>query len=102
MSTLTKVEATPGPWKEGIKIVQGHPIDHDYRFIDAGLGFYSKENTGFGITGYISEADAKILAAAPELLEACEDALHHHVEFGGLHNETALKLQSAINKARGI
>jgi len=42
------------------------------------------------------EANAKLMAAAPELLEACIEALKHHQ---GGHSEIGFKLKEAIKKA---
>ena len=64
---------TPGPWtltdtatidymREGIS-----PIGHGpYWFIDG---------DGLHISGFFSEADAKLITASPDLLEACKIAL---------------------------
>lgn len=42
------------------------------------------------------EANAKLAAAAPDLLEACIEALKHHQ---GAHSEIGHKLRDAIKKA---
>ena len=51
-------------------------------------------------SGYIAEdeglANAKLIAAAPELLDACVKALEHHQ---GAHSEIRLILREAIKKA---
>jgi hypothetical protein len=53
-------------------------------------------------TDDVEKANAQLISVAPELLEALEEVLHNHVEFGGLHNDTAIKVSKVINKARGL
>lgn len=62
---------TPGPWQEAAPEIDGI-VEENYRFIQAGRGI---KGDGFKITGYVSPADALLLAAAPDLLQACESAL---------------------------
>lgn len=62
---------TPGPWR----LDEGHKLaDDTYHFIDAGKGYFTKGGS-FGIAGYMSRADACLIASAPELAEALNDAL---------------------------
>ena len=44
----------------------------------------------------VVNANAKLIAAAPELLEACIKSLEHHQ---GAHSEIGFKLREAIKKA---
>jgi hypothetical protein len=60
---------TLGPWK-CYELPHTQSDDHSYWHIDAGGGYYSKVGTGFNIAGCISEADARLISAAPDLLEA--------------------------------
>lgn len=60
-----------------------------------------------GCTAYVcSEHDAKLYAAAPDLLEALEEALPGIEELNGEFQEgwdsTINKMKAALNKARGI
>jgi hypothetical protein len=67
------LEHTPGPWRLDLHFLGE---DH-YRCIAAGLSAYywdRKEATGFSLTGYMSQADASLIASAPRLL-AERDAL---------------------------
>lgn len=59
---------------------------------------YPTQNTYIATTlsAFNSEADAKLMAAAPELLDACIEALKHHQ---GAHSEIGHKLMDAIKKA---
>jgi hypothetical protein len=56
---------TPGPWQQHAPRIDGK-IDQTYREITAWNGFYPE---GFGLSGFMSEADARLIACAPELLE---------------------------------
>jgi hypothetical protein len=96
---------TPGPWKQELK--QFHKDgeiyhEHDYYEISSGLGFQKDEDgSGFGITGYMNEANAKLIAAAPEILEALID-LERFAPSVGDERPTAFDsgLVAAIKKAK--
>lgn len=60
---------TPGPWILDSP-AYGEMVDRDYHFIDAGCGYCGDGEDGFGLRGYMSLADARLIAAAPDLLEA--------------------------------
>lgn len=93
MSTATH---TSGPWKvmamdEGLSINQ-EAAETFMELSIAGLyGDYEQ-----------NEPNSRLIAAAPDLLEALESVLRDHVEFGGLHIDTAIKVITAINKAKGL
>lgn len=93
---------TPGKWYS-----RYDPIEHsgeDFHWIIAGSGH---SDDGFCISGLISKEDAALVCAAPELLEALEEA------FTDGFYETATesydcvpkgfveKARAAIRKARG-
>lgn len=77
-----------------------------YHQIKAGGGYHDDEvNAGFGIQGFMSIHDAKLIAAAPELLEAvcelvkCVVELEQHYDFD---SDTIVEdARAAINKALG-
>ncbi len=65
---------TPGPWR-----IDNCAMEHrkdllsqndGYHYIEAGRGFYGE---GFDLSGYLSLADLRLIAAAPELLDALKD-----------------------------
>lgn len=57
---------TPGPWRDNGDPTMDDPSE-EYHEIVGGRGCYPD---GFALTGYISTANARLIAAAPELLEA--------------------------------
>jgi hypothetical protein len=98
---------TPGPWTEcaahtsfgGDKLSP----DENYRHIEGGR-ITSNQDTGFYITGFIKPADARLAAAAPELLEAleaCEMRLTHLAQDGANVTHTLKFARAAIAKATG-
>ena len=62
---------TPGPWilTENQK-AEDSVFTGNYRLIEAGRGYFTDSVPGFCLSGYISRADALLIAAAPELLAA--------------------------------
>ncbi len=90
---MSEVTHTPGPWSyfhdsctqcesEGKAeyIVMGPPDGHHGQFSN--------------------EADARLIAAAPDLLEACDAALHWITDIDNA-NRTVKQLRAAISKATG-
>jgi len=57
---------TPGPWH-----YKPHAADSNYMLIFCS----SDQHEGDTLRGYCGEANARLIAAAPELLAACVDAL---------------------------
>lgn len=85
---------TPGPWKCW------------QLSVDEGSNYWRIRTTNDGaaldtLRGYCGEANARLVAAAPELLEVCKKAaaLIEETKFGGL--VTAQALAAAIEKAEG-
>lgn len=88
-------KGTPGPWEVTDDVESNrHTATDTYHHIGAGKWFHDDfSNTGFGISGYMSIHDAKLIAAAPDLLKAL-------IELRKLvtHHDQA---DAAINKALG-
>lgn len=55
------------------------------------------------LSGFCSEADARLIAAAPDLLEALEDALEYMTDHWDEYDDCGkvAKARAAIAKARG-
>lgn len=68
---------TKGPWLMNSGFENYDLLSGGYRAITAGKGFLGSDESpqGFELVGYISEPDALLIAAAPDLLEALEDSL---------------------------
>lgn len=99
---------TPAPWvldDSSHNPIDGEPlIAEDYHFIDAGEGVTPN---GFGISGFLSVQDARLIAAAPELLEALETVMEWVRHWGpkfiyddSWHDDKA-KIEAVIAKATG-
>lgn len=98
----SEFKGTKGPWRIGDDDVSFEHVAHDtYHQICAGGGYHNaRENNGFGLSGFMSIYDAQLISAAPELLEALQDALHAHDKHGE-HSEWDFA-REAINKALGV
>lgn len=100
MKTETKVEATPGPWKIVKMKFQGDLKDTLF-ICPTGNFEFNIAQTINGI-GVDVEANARLIAAAPELLEAllaCEVTLKAFLPDAFA---TISLVESAINKAKGL
>lgn len=89
-------------WKEFAPVIDGKVTEH-YRFIQGGVGFFDvtapDKPAGFCVSGYISPADARLMASAPELLQqlkVCAMTLRQYQ----VHHESKGDLEKA--KANGL
>lgn len=73
---------TDGPWTltNGLQLFdedyirkRGEDNLKIYWQVSAGKGFLDDDGFGFSFTSHANEADARLIAAAPELLEALEE-----------------------------
>ena len=77
-----------------------HLANEGYDFISAEGGFHKeKTNRGFGIATFMCKEDKNLIVAAPDLLEALQDALHAFDKHGE-HSEWDFA-RAAIAKALG-
>lgn len=63
-----------------------------------GQGIVAEETSGRTVAVAYDEKDADLLAAAPDLLEVCEDLLD---SFSEIPWELSSKIWAAVRKARG-
>ena len=110
---------TPGPWQSN-EMINGFAIDHAAGFpivFVSGHNEYEGDPCG-SITGQDKtqkeiEANARLIAAAPELLNACQNALAALLDDSDtLHDEEGFATEelkqliggliSTINKAKGV
>lgn len=85
---MSEIKHTPGPWILDDAPNHADVIANDYHFIDAGAGCTGMSKPGFGIAGCMSLADARLIAAAPELLEALQEILLDAVILSADYLET--------------
>lgn len=93
-------EHTPGPWREG----------RDWYIIENGYGFAVGSAASVHIGKEQCRANARLMAAAPDLLEACRLALpvveevaatHAGSPMGAEAKVRANTIRAAIRKATG-
>ena len=81
-------------------------VDAEYHFIDAGSGCIATDEPGFGIAGCMSIHDARLMAAAPDLLEALQDLIGWVPSSSHWHTDAPMKTleraRAAIAKATGV
>lgn len=99
-----ETQYTPGPWRlDNDELRSGVFSDNEnYHGIEAGDG-YLKDGQGFNCTGFMTKADAQLIAAAPGLYEALNDLLNDCINFdnGNLTLAFQEKASDALRKARG-
>ena len=78
-----KAPWTPGPWRVDDEIHQ-NVVESDYHVIDGGAGFHGGPAEGFSAIGFMSVANARLIAAAPNLAEALEPFAHWANQQGGV------------------
>ena len=88
------IDFTPGPWVESSTNI-GEFLLERFRTIRAGKGDGQRSGCGFELTGFISPGDAKLIAAAPDILNALDDLVRAH-ELPGDHGEVEQALRAAV------
>ena len=97
---------TPGPWATEYDINEhGSDCvivtkDYNYRICD----IYSRSNDGMTVPDDAASANARLIAAAPDLLEAlkvCADLLADYDEAEGEEGDAYREALAAIAKAEG-
>ena len=94
------VSHTPGPWKVQTPRGPQHAIDRKFEIVaplDGGELVIVGEHTGIDC---LKEANARLIAAAPDLLAACEYARYEQNKQGWISVECFARLTDAIAKAR--
>ena len=100
---MSAFKGTPGPWAvcSGINAADRPGIEAPgFRLSIVVYGTDDDEEGVFGRTGQEAEANARLIAAAPDLLEALQDALCA-LECCGKDFPAATKASAAIAKATG-
>lgn len=89
----------PGPWEIEAAVRTGYTVYNKTTGFIVGC---QDEEGRYGAIA--SEADARLIAAAPDLLEALQQVLHHFVPMQGnlqIEREVIAQAHAAINKATG-
>ena len=95
-----QIAHTPGPWKvvENVNLVKV--------IFQPGDGLHSTvaqcfDNAICNEHGGTALANARLIAAVPELLEACVSVMQDWQDEGDIDASTITAIQAAITKARG-
>ena len=73
---MNEPKFTPGPYKVICPVINGVQ-EENYLMIQAGCGYCTDTtpDSGFGLTGCINQANANLLASAPDLYEQLEKTI---------------------------
>lgn len=99
---MAQATHTPGPW-----LVVGNMIETDRRDEIAEIvryGAWFGGNTPYGLKNPIGDANARLIAAAPDLLAALEALLDDALALGLADSHlsgSAIEARVAITKAKG-
>lgn len=97
VNIMKEFKGTPGPWELSQKDLDDPTI---LVYADHGIQGHICEMTNFA-DDYDTEANAKLIAAAPDLLEALQEMLPFAEQFINSNHPTHKKAISAIDKALG-
>lgn len=92
---MSEFKGTPGPWHVSAEECLVIRDDYEFSVVAKYVGYLADD---------VEMANAKLIAAAPDLLAALQDLLHadcHSVRNSTVHNQAMLKARAAISKATG-
>lgn len=103
---MKEFKGTPGPWEVTTWTDQlfAEVANENYHQVSSGRGFFDDESkNGFGFAGLMSQHDANLIAAAPDLLEALQAMLSkaYKQNWNDQYPDEVSKAQAAISKALG-
>jgi hypothetical protein len=110
MTVESKAKHTPGPWELGHELGEGFSIvreiaPHSGQLLVVATSGTQKKFMGHQIDRETAQANARLIAAAPELLEACKRLLIAHtanIQAQGYEFDAWSRLaEAAIAKAEG-
>ena len=99
---MNHMNHTPSPWKSANNSVLTMDGLHGIAILEPMLEFWSHDATGINPINDPDAmiANANLIAAAPELLRACEMAYHSALAHGN-SSAVCIRLAKAIAKAKG-
>lgn len=100
MNATTKAAHTPGPWQA---LIHRGGRERTYPLVVSMAPGHDEmdEDAICEVTSMLRQADARLIAAAPELLAACEASLGIIQSAGPAAREVLKRVEAAIAKAVG-
>jgi hypothetical protein len=102
------MEHTPGPWKFIENKDTANVFDYGYIMADTYIATINDPIAPASLPKSEIQANARLIVAAPDLLEACEIVLHSQCTghtHGAYHlhikTDDMAKIQTIVNKAKG-
>lgn len=97
----SKQQWTPGPWEWDDRYPSSNTGEKTWSLIGAdGYGILSCDGVENSPQGLNDDANAKLIAAAPELVEALSELLEYGLKMSGRHHAPAFeKARAALTKA---
>ena len=98
---MSQAKHTPGPWEWDGSVWQYDEQEESPWLVQAPWHDIKSKTVLSGRIRCNTEADARLIAAAPELLEALVEAASGYSEFSEGDREILRKCRAAITKATG-
>lgn len=92
---------TPGPWTMHPRFADGAEVRSLAQVAWCGSACEISKSGGQIIDAAEARANARLIAAAPDLLAACEMALLDMRYYATVHGESITAIEAAIAKAKG-
>lgn len=92
---------TPAPWLVDEDPYQTNLVSDIYHNITAGIGYFNEgRDPGFSLTGFMSKADARLIAASPDLKETLEEILEVLCELDTSNNSAKITNRLGLLEAK--
>lgn len=97
MNRASEVTHTPGPWSSRVGYTNGEPVSYE---IEAGVGHIATVWMAVGSEAQ-DAANARLIAAAPEMLGLLGEVAEQADETGGINLQLGARIVAIIAKAEG-